>query len=494
MLNPSASSIEFGPFTLTVTGSNFVETSVVEWDGAPRPTVFMSSTELRAEIPVSDVAQPGTFPVTVSTPSPGGGSSAAFNFEVLAPTPVVTELSQSRAVMGDAGFSLIVRGFDFLPASVVHWAGVPLVTTYVTSTSLVAQVPTSKLEFDTTVPITVFSPRPGGGASQPVTFTIEPRILMFGLPTNDLIYHGATRRIYASVAGSGGVWANMVAPIDPSTGDVFAGIPIGGEPGKLALSHDGTVLYVALNATGEIRVIDMGTLTAGATFSLGSGTFGTRYAEDIAVSPDAPLSVAVSMRFDGVSPRHAGVAIFDNGVMRGAPTSEHSGPNAIEYSSSSSTLYGLYNETDDGGLYTVSIAAGGPTVVDVTQGLVRGTSDIAFVEGRIYGTTGAIVDPVARHLLAAFDVTNAATHGSRLVVDAANSLAIFFEAGNPPFTPTLHSFHLYGFQSVRSVVLPLVPDYPGDTGSLIRWGSDGIAFRSASVVYLVRTSLVRGTQ
>jgi hypothetical protein len=64
-------------FVLTVTGSGFLPCSVVRFDDADRPTTWSSTTELTAAIPASDVALAGPHVVTVFTPAPGGGSSAA---------------------------------------------------------------------------------------------------------------------------------------------------------------------------------------------------------------------------------------------------------------------------------------------------------------------------------------------------------------------------------------------------------------------------------
>jgi subtilisin family serine protease len=64
-------------FTLTANGSGFVGTSVVRWNGADRPTTYMSSTQLRATISPADIAAIGTAQVTVFSPAPGGGTSAA---------------------------------------------------------------------------------------------------------------------------------------------------------------------------------------------------------------------------------------------------------------------------------------------------------------------------------------------------------------------------------------------------------------------------------
>ncbi|MCI0400489.1 MAG: IPT/TIG domain-containing protein, partial [Gammaproteobacteria bacterium] len=72
-------------FTLTVNGSNFINGSVVRWNGADRTTTFVSATQLTATIPASDIATAGTAAVTVFTPLPGGGASYPQSFFVLQP-------------------------------------------------------------------------------------------------------------------------------------------------------------------------------------------------------------------------------------------------------------------------------------------------------------------------------------------------------------------------------------------------------------------------
>ena len=44
-------------FTLTASGSGFVNGSKVLWGGVERPTVFQSATELTATIPAADIAE-----------------------------------------------------------------------------------------------------------------------------------------------------------------------------------------------------------------------------------------------------------------------------------------------------------------------------------------------------------------------------------------------------------------------------------------------------
>ena len=47
-----------GDFTLTVFGANFVNGAVVNWNGSPRSTTFVSARELQAKILASNVAKP----------------------------------------------------------------------------------------------------------------------------------------------------------------------------------------------------------------------------------------------------------------------------------------------------------------------------------------------------------------------------------------------------------------------------------------------------
>lgn len=55
---------------------------MVRWNGANRTTTFVSSTQLQAAIPASDIATAGTAQVTVFNPPPGGNTSNALTFNV----------------------------------------------------------------------------------------------------------------------------------------------------------------------------------------------------------------------------------------------------------------------------------------------------------------------------------------------------------------------------------------------------------------------------
>jgi hypothetical protein len=73
--NPSQVNSKGPNFLLTLNGSQFIQGATVRWNGSDRTTRWVSSTQLIADIPASDIASPGTARVTVLNPPPGGGKS-----------------------------------------------------------------------------------------------------------------------------------------------------------------------------------------------------------------------------------------------------------------------------------------------------------------------------------------------------------------------------------------------------------------------------------
>jgi hypothetical protein len=69
-INPGATGV-----TLTIDGANLAPTSVVNWNGIPLTTSFVSTKQLTAVVPDSFVVAIGTASITVVSPAPGGGTS-----------------------------------------------------------------------------------------------------------------------------------------------------------------------------------------------------------------------------------------------------------------------------------------------------------------------------------------------------------------------------------------------------------------------------------
>ena len=168
-------------FTLTVNGTNFTSDAVVNWNGAPQPTTFVSATQITAAIPASLPAFPGTARITVTN---SNGTSSSLPFTLSTPTtalaaPAIGTLSQSSAAAGNAAVTLAVTGTNLLPCSTVQWTNISsakstLATTYVSATQITATIPASDFLAIGTTQVAVVTPGPGGGTSTNVPFTIVP--------------------------------------------------------------------------------------------------------------------------------------------------------------------------------------------------------------------------------------------------------------------------------------------------------------------------------
>ena len=98
-LSPNSATAGGSSFVLTLTGTNFLGTSQAQWNGSPRPTSYLSPTQLQITVPRSDIAATGVVNVTVANPSPGGGTSNALPFTITG----IPQLSISAATATRSG-------------------------------------------------------------------------------------------------------------------------------------------------------------------------------------------------------------------------------------------------------------------------------------------------------------------------------------------------------------------------------------------------------
>jgi hypothetical protein len=101
-LSPTSATAGGPAFTLTVNGTNFVNTSTVNFGGAAKATTFVSATQLMASILASDIATSGNPTVTVTNPTPGGGTSNSVTFTVTS-TGTFTQTAGNATVTTAAG-------------------------------------------------------------------------------------------------------------------------------------------------------------------------------------------------------------------------------------------------------------------------------------------------------------------------------------------------------------------------------------------------------
>jgi hypothetical protein len=164
-------------FALMITGTNFISTSSVNFNGSPRTTSVNSPNELTAVILAQDLLCPGVDHITVTNPAPEGGTSNAVEFDVTplnSPQPCITALSPASANAGAAGFPLTVTGSNFNASSSVFFGPNARITTFNPGTGqLTAALLAGDLATAGTVNVTVVNTLPVGGTSAPFPFTIE---------------------------------------------------------------------------------------------------------------------------------------------------------------------------------------------------------------------------------------------------------------------------------------------------------------------------------
>ena len=173
-LQPGSAEVGDADFTLTVQGQFFTPDSVILWNGSPRTTTYLSTNSLTTTVTTAEIQVAGNIPVSVTTP--GVGTSSVTTFSVsdpsINPLPVATGLGPSSAYVGNPDLVLTVNGNNFTVDSIVRWNGADRVTTFVSTSNLQITVAAAEMATAGAASITVFTPAPGGGTSQPLIFTV----------------------------------------------------------------------------------------------------------------------------------------------------------------------------------------------------------------------------------------------------------------------------------------------------------------------------------
>ena len=155
-----------GSITLTVTGSGFVASSIVNWNGAALTTGYVSATELTATVPAFDLAAAGSANVTVTSPAPGGGTSTAAVFSITGSNPAPTITSVAPASV----WRVLTHSRDGQWHKFRAHVGGPLEwrspsNCLASAAQITAQIPAADITTSGAASITVTNPAPGGGTS-----------------------------------------------------------------------------------------------------------------------------------------------------------------------------------------------------------------------------------------------------------------------------------------------------------------------------------------
>jgi hypothetical protein len=474
---------------------------------------------LTAQVPTSDLANQGTFAITVTSPTPGGGTSGAINFSVGNPVPAVSSLQPARATVNGPAITLTVNGSGFFSSSVVRWNGIALTPAYVSNQVLTAQVPASYIAGSVgPFPVTVLNPSPNGGTSAASTFSVvAPGTYVTALNLNayDIAWDGLRGRLYASVAAPQGNQGGIVT-IAPRTGATSSPVAVGNGPDPLAISSDNNLLYVGLDSVGQILRFHLPDMTPDAPYKQEISTTtnnGQPIARLIVAAPDNPSEIAAILAVPDV--RNNGfagyVVIASDGL---------SFPNLVTTYVEGITWVGDHSTLALGGgtdspLSIVQLASNGSVLGSTTYDWTYSDSWGAHYDkttGLIYEDRGLVVDPATGNFEGTFELSPVMTdrdgfvHYTLCVPDGARGVVYFVGQTPTQFIAsigiTIVKLDIKTGQRLGTMV---VPNAAGTPQRLIRWGSAGLAFTtspngigpdgvpSSGPVYLVAGQFVDST-
>ena len=147
----------------------------------------------------------------------------------------------------------------------------------------------------------------GAGGSAGVGGAGCPGCPLVTLPIagRDIAYSASRNLIYVSVPGDAPAYPNTIVAVDPTTSSVAWALPVGSNPGPLALSDDGSTLWVGIDGANAFRKVTLSSTppVVGPLHRLPmADAFRYFFAASIVPLPGAPLSVAMTIS-DGSSSR-----------------------------------------------------------------------------------------------------------------------------------------------------------------------------------------------
>ena len=475
-------------------------------------TTFVSSTQLTAIVPATQLASSATLSVAAVNGT-SISTGLAVSLAVDSPTPTLSSISPGDGVPLGATTTITLGGSNFTTASTAQIDGNPLATTYKTPATLTAQIPASLVALPGNHAITVSTPAPGGGTISPLVLTAY-----VGIQNNAMALDPANGLLYISVPSSAGApYGNSVVPVDPATGVLGNPIYVGSEPDKLAISSDGSTLWVGLDGASAVRQVNLQTGTAGMQFSLGDNTGTYEYppvVHAIAVLPGSPNSIVASVATNNGLYEDL-LTIYDSGVARtnqvpletiaSLPAIFVSPTKAEVYATSYETGYQVFSYNSSG----LSHLAGNTGTSNFS--VPYGTA-VQVDNGQAYLDTGVALGAETGTLLGTFYSSGSTVATGPMV--SISSLGTLFilesvaaKGGSAP-SLTIQAFNESAFTPVPSATIPVNGAISGSKygagnstetelngnnsiDTLLHWGSNGLAFRAANGVFTFRSNVVQ---
>ena len=518
-LTPTSAIVGSPVTTVNAVGTGFAVGCLLQWNSTTLSTSYIYGSyytqqgfyttgySLYATIPATLLTTKGAASITANCPTALTPVSNAVTFNVVdPPVPTLSSMSlpnnsSSTGLAGPMGTDakLTLYGTGFSAASTANFNGQPLTTSYSSTSTLTATIPASMVLFPGVGKVTVTTPAPGGGTSNALTYTTYAPIT-----NNSMVYNPVNGLLYLSIPASvGAPYGNSVVSMDPATGALGTPIPVGSEPDKLAITSDGRYLWVALDGASGIRKVDLTTNTAGQQFALGlpTNSSAVQTVTNMLALPGASDSVIV---LQGNNNYASALGIYDSGVARGTLTTLN------YYSQIALRVDGSRNEIYIGGsgLYTFNYSSSGITAkasnTNYNLLLANSTFDeMQLANGKLYTDFGTAYDAESGSLLGTMYTTGTTVAQGPALLDTIQNKIFILNNGASSCCSGYNQIQVFNpaDYSATGVTIPIsVPNYIYNSSGnsiylsptrMLRWGSNGIAFRASVGVFTVESNGVK---
>jgi YVTN family beta-propeller protein len=405
---------------LTVSGGNFVSSSVVQWNGTDLPTTLYPNSNgeiLTAQVPASDIATAGTAAVAVFNPPPGGGSSSSLTFTITTgavdPQSVAVNPAGNFAYVASQGCSGGVGGYVSMytinPTTGALASIGPPVSTNDVGTDSVTIDPFGKFAYvaneglyDTDGSVSAYSIDPTTGALTSTSGGISGNSPEFCCFTAVAV-HPSDKFAYVANGDSFPRSVSMYT-INGANGALkyFGTIAAEGFPTSVVVDPSGQFVYVAAETDsgtpgpGSVSMYAINA-TTGALTSLGTIATGTMIAESssnsIVVDPTGAFAYVTNSGSNNVSMYsiNATTGVLTSGGLIAAGTT----PLSVAVDPTGKFAYVTNFGSNDVSMYTINATTGALTSIGTIAAGSNPTSIAIHPSGKFAYVTNSASNEVS---------------------------------------------------------------------------------------------------
>ena len=327
-------------FILTVNGTGFISSSVVNFNGSAKTTTFVSSTQLTAMITAADISAAGSPSVTVTNPAPGGGTSNGLSFLIKALVSLV--VTPANPTISAGGTQQFVATGTFSDSSTTdltssaNWSTSDTTLASITSSGLASAAAIGRPQITAT-----FNGVNGSTRLIAVEGTggLVPRFAYSANPSDNTI------SVYTVDAVSSQLRANGYA--QAGTGPSAIATDPAGRFAYVVNQSDNTLTAFAIDpAAGRLTAVNGSPYAAGTSPNF------------VAIDPSGSFAYVTN----GVSGNVSGYAIDRaNGsltTIAGSPFPANAGPNCVAFDPRGRFAYVTNNVASNVMVYAIDVASG----------------------------------------------------------------------------------------------------------------------------------------